>query len=369
MESLITNPMRHLKGLVASVTKYAFGKGLVTLGVMLATFASGGPVLWPVVVGFVAWKSYRLFSGYNDYKDDMLKIYRSEIAQQLGCDESAVTRDHLRMMARGDAVLGIEPNPIIAEALDRRRGMALLSFCTALLSATVTGLLLGVNAQGALEGPVSKFLADYLPNIGDFATKASVGTISALSGLIVHNGLDAVVGQSLGYFRATAHDRIALIARQKEYGVKVAPQQIFDVFLAANPTFARQVSTNFNKGITGFTAAEKMAAMKSIGVVDAMQELANQINNGELKAGTLAFELDGTHAMRVLQKVRGSGYEQGVPQQSVVRQHAPATEAVEQEHPATRFAERFAPNAQHTSFVEAEAVRREQHAHKLNHSI
>lgn len=367
MDKLLTNPMRFAKEMVADVTKYAFGKGLVTLGVMLATFVSGA-AFWPVVAGFIGWKSYRLFSGYNHYKDDMVKLYRDEIAQQMGIAPESVTREHLRVMARGDAVLGIEPNPVIAEALERRRGMALLSFCTALLSASVTAALLGFNASAAIESslaasPLTGVLKESF-GLGEMATKVSAGSISALSGLILHNGLDAVVGQSLGYFRATAHDRIALIARQREYGVKVSPQQVFDVFLAANPTFAKQVAANFNKGVTGFTAAEKFVAMQAIGVAESMQELADQINQGELKAGTLAFELDSTHAMQTLQKVRGSGYDR--EQQRSTHQER-LVEARGTDQP--RFAERVGQRASHGSFVDAEIARREAHAHRIHHSI
>ncbi len=372
MDKLLTNPMRFGKEWLADITKYAFGKGVVTLGVMVATFASGGTAFWPVIAGFMAWKTYRLFSGYSAYKDEMVTLYRDEIAQQMGIAPEQVTRDHLRVMARGDAVLGIEPNPIIAEALERRRGMALLSACTALLSATVSAVLLGFGAQTALQGgiaggPVETFLKDTF-GMGDVANKISAGTISGLSSLILHNGLDAVVGQSLGYFRATAHERIALIARQKEYGVKVTPQQVFDVFMAANPEFARQVSVTFNKGVTGFTAAEKMAAMKAIGIDASMQELADQLNKGELKPGMLAFELDSTNAMRHLQNVRGSGYDRSTPQQqrSTAQGHTPA---LEEETTKPRFADRFAPREAHTSFVDAENARREAHAHKQHHSI
>lgn len=373
MERLLTNPVRYGKEWLADITKYAFGKGIVTLGVMVATFASGTAAFWPVIAGFIGWKTYRLLSGYNEYKDEMVKLYRDEIAQQMGIAPEQVTREHLRVMARGDAVLGIEPNPIIAEALERRRGMALLSFCTALLSATVSALLLGFGAQAVLQegiagGPVETFIKETF-GMGDVANKISAGTISGLSSLILHNGLDAVVGQSLGYFRATAHDRIALIARQKEFGVKVTPQQVFDVFMAANPEFARQVSITYNKGVTGFTNAEKMVAMKSIGILESMQELADQVNSGQLQPGTLAFELDSTNAMRTLQKVRGSGYDRSSPhqQRTSAPGHAPALEQEETARPG--FAERFAPREAHTSFVDAENARRETHAHKLHHSI
>lgn len=371
MERLLTNPVRYGKEWLADITKYAFGKGVVTLGVMVATFASGTAAFWPVIAGFIAWKTYRLFSGYNEYKNEMVKLYRDEIAQQMGIAPEQVTREHLRVMARGDAVLGIDPNPIIAEALERRRGMALLSFCTALLSATVSAVLLGFGAQTALQGgiaggPVEAFIQQNF-GMSDIANKVSAGTISGLSSLILHNGLDAVVGQSLGYFRATAHDRIALIARQKEYGVKVTPQQIFDVFMAANPEFARQVSVTYNKGVTGFTGVEKMAAMKAIGIDASMQELADQINKGVLKPGTLAFELDSTNAMRSLQQVRGSGYDRGLPQQQ--RSHLQAQSAVQEETAPSRFADRFTAREAQGSFVEAENARREAHAHKIHHSI
>lgn len=359
MDTLITNPIRYAKEFVAGVTKYAFGKGLVSLGVMAATFISGGTAaaaIWPVVAGFVAWKMYRLYDGYTTYKDRMLDLYRDEIGREIGIDPAAVTREHLRVAAHGDAVLGIEPNAIIAEALDRQRGWALLSFCTALLSAGTTLALLSFG----MEGTVGQFISEIIP--GELTRKASIAALSGLSGLIVHNGLDAVIGQSLGYFRATAHDRIALIARQKAYGVKVTPQQVFDVFLAANPEFAKQVSRSFNKGITGFTATEKKKAMQSIGVTEAMQELADQINKGELSPGTLAFELDSTHAAQALGRAGAVTYDR-TPQQEKTQEAAVA------EEPTTRFTDRVTSRAAHTSFVDAEQARRDAHAHRPHHSI
>lgn len=345
METLLQNPLRYAKETLASIVKYAFGKGIVSLGVTAATLISGSVTL-PVVAGFVAWKTYRLYSHYTGYKDRMIDLYRDDIAKAVGCDPKAVTREHLRMMAFGEPLLSIEPNPIIAEALTRQRGSGLLSFCTAMLSAGATFALLTVGMQD-----VAGWLSSTFPSLEgkDLLQKASITAISGISGLVLHNGLDTVIGGSLGYFRPTAHDKIALIAHQKSYGVKITPQQVFDVFLATDSNLAKQVSRTFNKGFATFTAAEKLEAMRTIGVEASMQQLADQINNDSLKPGALAFELASSMQKKIRVK-QELAYEKSLAPQS-----ARAPEIT----PTSKFTDRITPRSASGSHVASELARRE----------
>ncbi len=365
METLLQNPVRFAKETAAGLLKYAFGKGIVSLAVV-AIAAYLGPAFaagWPVVAGFIGWKMYRLYDGYTSYKDKMINLYRDEIAQAVGCDPKAVTRQHLRLMARGDAVLGIDPNPVIAEALNRQRNVSLLSFCTAMLAAGATFALLTFGLD-ATNGVFAEFIQNNFDTSlkPEMLSRASVATISGVSGLVLHNGLDAVVGQTMGFFRATAHDRIALIEHQRSYGVKITPQLVFDVFLASNHELSRQVSQSFNKGLSVFTAQEKMQAMQAIGVADAMVALADQINNGTLKAGALAFELSSVINAR---KAYRYDVRQSEKSQAYALQQAQQTESTDAAR-ATRFTDRHSPRSAQGSFVETEIARRQQAARDIN---
>lgn len=359
METLLSNPMRFAKESLANIAKYAFGKGIVTLGVMAATIMNPASIAWPVVAGFVGWKMFSLYSRYTGYKTRMIDLYRDDIARSVGCAPEAVTPAHLRMMAAGDPVMGIPPNPIIAEALERQRGSAFLSFITAMLSASTTLVLLSFGLNENAAG----FIKEYLPNISDMVKNVGVSAISGLSGLILHNGLDAVVGQALGYFRATAHDRIALIAHRKSYGITITPQHVFDVFMATDPDLARIISQSFNKGFSGFSDKEKLQAMKAIGIDEAMKELADQINKNELKVGALAFELSelvGQH--RKMQVESKANEKVHAPVLSTGLQ-APASQA------QPRFTDRFKPRSAEGSFVQQEETRRNASLQAAGHHL
>jgi hypothetical protein len=281
-------------GVMRAIGKYLLGKGLFSLGVMVATFSLGSIGLGPALAvagGFFAWKAYQKYNDFTHEKAEMLAIYREEIVARTGVPAHELSTAHLRQIASGDPLLGIAPNAVIAEALDKQRGTSFLSMLTASLAAVATFTML----QFGLGDVVSTFFTQTFPEFGTLIQKASIGLVSAVSGLILHDGLDAGIGHAMGLSKVTAHERISHIARTHARGKQVEARQIFDVFLASNPKLERQVDTAFNKGFWLFSNKEKTQAMREIGVEALMQQMAQSINDGAMRPATLAFTLDTEH--------------------------------------------------------------------------
>lgn len=347
--------------------KYLLGKGVVSLAVIaMNSFAAGA--LWPVAIGFLGWRMFREYERYSDYQKDMLHMYCEDVAERLNMPVSEVTTAHLRKVADGDPMLGLPPNAIIAEALDRQRATSFLSVLTSAIAATATFGLLSFDTHSTvsewLKSGLSK-ISDSLLEHSELIQEISVGIVSAASSLILHDGLDAGIGHFMGLSRTTAHDRINHIAKQRERGKAVSAEQVFDVFLAANPELAQQVQQQFNQGFLGFSTKERRQAMQAIGIEEMMQQMADSINEGNLRVASLTFSLDASQIEDSLKSARKEAFAQTRGQlHSNGYQHQSMAQAQTQEKPgerprpsSRRFREMVGKRASQGSFVQAEQQR------------
>lgn len=338
---------------IGGIVKYMMGKGIVSLSVMATTWVAGS-VSWPIALGFLAWRGYREYERYTGYQKEMLETYREEIAQKMGVHPQEVTVGHLKKLAKGDPLLGLPENAIIAEALERQRSISWVAVITSTIAAAAT---FGLLAWGYGD-KVGDWLKDIFPEYGEKIQKIGTSVVSGISGLILHNGLEIGIGQTLGHFRPTVHDRIVNITRLRGRGHAIAPEQVFDVLLAANPKLEAQVHKAFNKGFLLFRNGEKQAAMEAIGVRELMQDIADAINNGQMSAASLVFTIDTSHIESTLKQHKKDKSKEKEQEQAVShpRDKEPALST------STQFRDRVghSPRSQKGSFVEAELVRREQ---------
>jgi hypothetical protein len=339
--AILTKPTQDL-------SKYLLGKGILMAGVMaakLGAMALGSSVIGPALAvagGIVAWQTFRRYDSYKTYQYEMLETYRDDIAEAIGMDPARVTIEDMRSVAHGNELFGLPGNPILAHALNKQYNAGWLALATSVASAAVAfGLLSWL--------PGAAIIKDLVASSDSWEKAVHYGltpAISLFSGMVVHKGLDSAIGYAYGFHTPTAHDHIVALQKTIGKGKKVTKEQVFDVFMAANPQFTKQLRADFDKGVPWFTNAEKNTAMKAVGVDTLMQHLADQINSNQMPASKLAFVMDGS-SLKTL-----------VNQQRKKEALAPALEQ-DRFAPKHSFVERFASDRaktqRFTEMVEARA--------------
>jgi hypothetical protein len=164
----------------------------------------------------------------------------------------------------------------------------MISIGTALLASTVTfGLVYFFGAASAV-----KSFAHSMLDSTTFATLANffgIGTVSGLSGLVLHDGLDLLIGRKTGVAKAAAHDLMLGMQADLAQGKSVSPEQVYAALVAGDPTLAARIAEEFSRPYERMSGAQQQKAMDKIGVADEMLELATAINSREVSPGHLAY--------------------------------------------------------------------------------
>lgn len=276
---------------VKSLQMHLFGKGIMTLAVLAAAGVSAatgiGWVLPVVAIGGVVLTAVNRLYDQRLYEDSMVNLYRGELASQFGIAPDQVTRAHLKEAAKDNEVLG--------QALARQRNKTLIAVGTAVLSSAVTFGLVG--AFGADSG--LKTLVENVVGNGPWAGIANfigIGTVAGLSSLVFKGGLQTVIGATTGVGKAAAHDRILEIDFRLNRGHLVSKEQVYGVLVASDTKLQHSIERQFHKPYSHMRPQEQAAVMQRVGVANAMQDIANQINGRELRPSSLAMLMQETPA-------------------------------------------------------------------------
>jgi hypothetical protein len=127
----------------------------------------------------------------------------------------------------------------------------------------------------------------------------SKGIIATVASFFVQQGMEKSIGVGLGTTTLSAHDRILTLEKQQSRGKPVAPEQVFDVFMAANPKTAAKLVGVAGEKYQKLSPREKRDLMQSMGVTNLMQQLAQGISSQQIDATELAFIAQGAQPMRV----------------------------------------------------------------------
>jgi hypothetical protein len=269
-----------------SVARYLAGRGVISTGVLAGTLAfGGGAAAVLIAAGSVLFAIYQRRGEQANYEHEMLEMYREDIADQLGIAPEQVNLQHMKKLGQS--------NPVIADALARQNQRSWLSFGTAVASGLVTFGLLSVGLDSSIQTAFNSWLGagTTAANILGFA---STSIVAGISSLVFHDGLEWAIGHKTGLSGASVHDYVAKLERQVARGKAVTPSQVFDVFVAANTQVQENVSSAFGERYFSMNAGEKMMVMQELGVLDAMQQLAQDVNAKKLAPAQLAFMLE-TH--------------------------------------------------------------------------
>lgn len=267
---------------------YLMGRGVLSLMVMGSFMAAtaiwgAGSMMLPALViatgGLALSAGVRLYS-QRLYEDGMVDLYREDVAKHLGIDPQEVTRGDLKRAA--------EENDVIAQALARQRRINWVSFATSALAAAAT---FGMLYMG-LAGEVSKSITEFFSHFDSAATVAryaSVGLVSGISGLILHNGLEEVIGYGSGLSKAAAHDLIVEMERDVRRGKTITPEQVYAVIVAENPAIQARIKQEFKEPYESMNIREQREVLATYGLKTDMEEIAGFINRHEVRPGRLAY--------------------------------------------------------------------------------
>ena len=263
---------------------YFLGKMLLMFAVGAASHALGITMLVPAAIlvgGGMAIHAYGRFTEHRYYQQEMVDLYRDDIAQHLGIAPEQVTRAHLKEAAKG--------NEVIAQALERQHKKLLIDIGTSLLAGVVTfGLLLSFGEAGKFFDFTQKTFGEAL---GPMVNLIGLGTVSGISGLVLHDALGIAIGAKTGTLKAAAHDLILDMHNDIVHGRPISREQVYGVLVASNPDLQQAIVTRFHKSYAWMSAAEKSNVLHEVGVATDMDILARQINTGEVRPGRLAYML------------------------------------------------------------------------------
>ncbi|MDX2095033.1 MAG: hypothetical protein SFW64_03745 [Alphaproteobacteria bacterium] len=264
---------------------YFLGKAALMLAVGGASSLLGISILWPALVivgGGMALHAYGLVTQQRYYQQDMVDLYRDDIADHLGIAPEQVTRAHLKEAAKD--------NEVIAQALERQHKKTFIDIGTSLLSGAVSfALLLSFADAGQFLRFAKETFSDALGPIVNFI---GLSTVSSVSGLVLHDALGLAIDVKTGVSKAAAHDLIIAMDRDVRHGRPISREQVYGVLVAGNSQLQQAIATRFHKSYRWMNAAEQSNVLHQIGVAEELDVLAQQINRGEIRPGRLAYMMD-----------------------------------------------------------------------------
>jgi hypothetical protein len=314
---------------------YLLGRGFLSLAVILAgvvtnMVAPGSTLITSAVVAFggALFNGVMRLKSQEVYENNMIELYRDDIAREFGIAPGDVTRSHLHEAAK--------TNDVIDQALKRQSHRNWVNFGTSALAAIATFGLINV---GILD--MGKELFSNLPwGLDGVAQFLTMGSVAGFSSLVLHSGLEFAIDRKTGLDNAAAHDRILELERGMGRGWGISKEQVYSVLVAGNPSVQSMIAQQFGADYARMRPTQQAQVLEEIGVADAMQAIATEINHGRMRPAHLAYMMN--DAMPRDNRPREDA---AAPQKSFVKALGRAAQ-----HDARSFAERV--DAQRTGSME-----------------
>jgi len=272
---------------IKQLAVFALGKSLLTFSVFavgtigaLSGFGALIPALIIGVGGF-ALTTVRRFQSQAIYEDNMVNLYRDNIADQLGIAPEQVTRASLKEAAKD--------NEIIAKALNRQRKKTFLTIATAALASIVSVGLIGFTGiPEGLKDIATNSLNSWKPLAGLFGASFVAG----ISNLIIHEGLDLLIGYKSGISKAAAHDLIFKMDLEINQGKPISREEVFGVMVAGDESLHNRITKTYNKQYRDMSQGEKGRVLHDLNLATTMDKLAIAISEKKIRPGYLAYAAD-----------------------------------------------------------------------------
>lgn len=261
---------------------YLLGRGLISLAVIVASMVSTSWIVAATVaVGGTVLRGVLRQYQESIYEQELVNLYRDDIAGRLGIAPAEVTRAHLPEAA--------QDNDIIAQAIERQHSKSMISFLTSVIAGVATFAMVGSILPPATFTEYFSTALDLSKTTSGILSFFSTGIIAGTTGLIAHDGLEALIGAGTGVAKPSAHDMIVRIQRDVSEGHTISPQRAFEVIVVSNPTLDQKIRKQFGEPYTGMTNAEQVNAIQQLGRTQEMEVLAYGLSTGAVKPGHLAY--------------------------------------------------------------------------------
>lgn len=224
---------------------------------------------------------------YTHNERQLCELYRPQIASIIGKEPALVTKKDLYAVA--------EQNPSLNEELRRNRRDRNIKNAAAVAGTVV--------AFGAVFAAVA-----LVPAIGGLAAAAAAGGLLSASGLgfaalaggigyaslqASRRVIDGVGRKLLGLNEPSVEDKIRDLSKQHRKEHLVAPEQVVDVHLTANPDLAKAVEAQYGKPFNKLSLSDRRVVLQQYDAQIGATETANAINEGRMNVRELTFKVHG----------------------------------------------------------------------------
>jgi hypothetical protein len=227
---------------------------------------------------------------HHHHETAIMNNFREEIAAQFQIDPKEVTHDHLRTLAFGDKAQGIQPQPFFQQILqknDRNRWIDIGAKMVSALGTIGFVLLNGTAVSGAIAGAAATAGIAGGAAIGAVGLSLVVGAMMFASTHL----LEMVGNDVFSEKRRTAYEKLQAMARQKQNGLEITPEQILSIASSVHPQVRQDMLNDYgvNAHFSTLPMEEKQALLRKYDAALHITESAQKINAGVMKINELAF--------------------------------------------------------------------------------
>ncbi len=238
--------------------------------------AFGNSVAMLTALGLTAAVSASLVQiEHNGKIKNTAKFYKEELAAKLGKNANQIGEKDLNAIAVGSRFGGLEDNPVIAEEMQQSRKRRNIGVALSAVASVATYAILAVAMPGgAAEGIMGTIAKGIIGLATYFAVKAPLHWVS---------------DKAFGVDRKTTHERIQEIARDRAAGKTISREQVFDVYVSANPDLQDVIRTKYRKSYEKLDLHDKQTLTNNLGTMMHVDVVADAINGGNINVSELAF--------------------------------------------------------------------------------
>jgi hypothetical protein len=283
-------------GWVKNQAVYLTGRGLLGLGMAFGGLVGDTMALVIAIGGTAALQGAITWRKERRAERQLVNAYREEVSASLGIRPEDVTVEQLQEVAYGNPEIAGDGNAVLKDALDRNSQKHMLQFVSSGISALATfGIAVGllgvfdINLVDQVDELRKTFFSGTLGIVGSAATAAGVMTVAGSGMSILNQIFDRVGERVLGIHKATAHDVIVGISRDVSRGKMVSQEQVFGVFVAAQPDLSAAIEQEYGRAYDKLKPRQQFLALQEYGDHYHIGQLTEDINRLLIKPQELAF--------------------------------------------------------------------------------
>jgi len=228
---------------------------------------------------------------HNHTKALLSKEYRNEIGSILGKEPESVTTHDMEKVA--------QVNPVIGDAVRRSRWKRNLSIAVTSLCLVTAPIL------AAFVGPMIAGLILPGSSLALWAATALTGFLACVAGEHI---LGSVGSKRLGLEEPSLYsikhnpsrqgnlsvsEQIHYLQELHEHKKRITPEQVMTLFVTANQGLADHIIMQFGAPFSKLNDTQKLNVIEATEFTDQLQQIANSLNDGTLRAQELAFTVCG----------------------------------------------------------------------------